>query len=368
MKVAFVLVNHYPDDDRVWFQEANSLLKAGCEVSIVSTRTNPSLVPRSYCFDDTGIPKKQVIRKIASILLPIVPDVIICDNPVAVLSARHYKKQATQTVRIIYDVTEWYPSYNNLRDLSFPQKLIKSFLLLSLSFYSAWFLSGFIFGEYYKALPFRIFFPWKKYIDLSYYADANQVKTYPARDIGKECIFLYAGSLTQRKGFDSVLNVTRKCAGRFPDTKFILRILSSASDYNSGAPFPANMEIQFIPFLPFPSFCEEIGKADICFDLREITLESTHCLPIKLFYYMAAARPVIYSDLKAIRKGIPEISSWGNGVDPRNTEKIITLISRYIKDADYYRKGCIAARRLAEDKYNWAKIEPRLITFVQENG
>jgi glycosyltransferase involved in cell wall biosynthesis len=364
MKIAFVLVNHLPDDERVRFQEANSLQKAGCEVFTVSTRTDTSLLPHTYCFDDTGMPKRLMIKKVASLLVPFVPDVIICDNPVAVLAAQHYRKLSAQEIRIIYDVTEWYPSYNNLRGLSFVRRVVKSLLLTLLSLYSAHFLSGFIFGEYYKAVPFRFFFPWKKYIYLPYYADTGLVKTYPERDIKKECVFLYAGNLTRRKGFDTVLNVARKCAGLFPDTRFILRILSSASSCNSVAPLPANMEMQFVPFLPFPSFCEEIGKADICFDLREINIETRYCLPIKLFYYMAAGRPAIYSDLKAIRKGVPETDWWGNRVDPQNTADIISIVSHYINDSNYYRSRCAAARRLAEEKYNWGKIESRLISFI----
>jgi glycosyltransferase involved in cell wall biosynthesis len=365
MKVAFVLVNHLPDDERVWFQEADSLKKAGCEIFIVSTRTKASPLPQTYCFDDMGMPKKQVIRKVASILFSILPDVIICDNPVAILAAQHYKKQTNQPVRIIYDVTEWYPSYNNLRGISLIRKLIKLILLCFLSFYSAWFLSGFIFGEYYKALPFRIFFPWKKHIYLSYCANVDKITVYPVKDIRKECIFLYAGNLTKRKGFDVVLNTAKECAFLFPNTKFILRVLSAASCNSLDETLPVNMEIQFISLLPFVSFCEEIGKADICFDLREINIESTHCLPIKLFYYMAAGRPVIYSNLKAICKAIPEINQFGSLVDPRNTAKTVSFISRYINDEDYYCSSCATARRLAEEKYDWNKIEMSFIAFIR---
>jgi hypothetical protein len=56
MKIAFALVAHYPDDERVWFQEANSLKETGNEVFIVSTRTNHCALPNSYCFDDSDMP------------------------------------------------------------------------------------------------------------------------------------------------------------------------------------------------------------------------------------------------------------------------------------------------------------------------
>jgi hypothetical protein len=133
MKVAFALTAHYPDDERVWFQEAKSLQEAGDETFIVSTRTDNCSLPNSFCFDDTGMPKRKVIEKLAAILLTVVPDVIICDNPMAILAAHRYKNTVKQPVRIIYDVTEWYPSKKNLRSKSFLQKVVRAFALISLS-------------------------------------------------------------------------------------------------------------------------------------------------------------------------------------------------------------------------------------------
>ncbi len=363
MKVAFVLTAHLPNDERVWFQEAQSLIENGFETFIISTNTNEISVPNTYCFDDIGMSKKEVIKRVFPILDRISPDIIICDNPIAILAARYYKKNTQSLSSIIYDVTEWYPSKKNLRGLSLGKKVVKGFVLSLLSLYAAWFLDGFIFGECDKAKPFRLLFPWKKYIYLPYYADVNQIKTYPLRDISAECVCLYSGPLTEEKGFFKVLNVLKEVSIRFPETKFILRIISSQ---NIDSLQTNNFEVQQINYLPFQSFCEKIGKADLFFDLRKNDFENTRCLPIKLFYYMAAGRPVIYSDLRAIKQQVPEINETGVLVDPENTEKILSAIYNYINDKKRYQNHCERTRELAEQKYNWAKVSPDFVEFVKK--
>ena len=315
MVVVFALTAHLPDDERVWFQQVPALQKAGHRISVLSTRTGADI--KAMCLTD----------------------VVICDTPRAVITtavarlkpqdssrkteAARLKPQdgsrngriCKQRTHIIYDVTEWYPSKKNLRGLPFYRKIFKFLLLTGMSLSAPFLVSGFIFGEYYKALPFRYLFFWKKYIYLPYYAHTQSIKYYPIRDISRKCTLLYAGRLTREKGFYTVLNTVAECAQLMPDTHFTLHIIS---DDKLPSVNPAGFTIRRVPLLPFPDFCAEIGKADICMDLRTADWENNRCLPIKIFYYLAAGRPVIYSNLKAIRKEIPEIESVGVLV---NTQK-----------------------------------------------
>ena len=107
--------------------------------------------------------------------------------------------------------------------------------------------------------------------------------------------------------------------------------------------------------------------SDLFFDLRDRDAENQRCLSIKLFYYMAAGRPVIYSDLKAIVKGCPEIEQFGHLVNPFDTETIVDIVNGYIKDEDLYRKHCAVARQLAEHKYNWKAIEADFVRFILQD-
>jgi len=363
MKIAFVLMVHYPDDERVWYQQASDLQQAGHETFIVSTRIAVSDLPHTECFDDSAMPKRQVIARIVGFLNNIVPDILICDNPMSILAAQSYKRQTNRRARIYYDVTEWYPSKKNLRQLSRPLQVMKALTLTALSIYAACFVSGFIFGEHYKAAPFRFLFAWKPYIFLPYYANVDKIAVYPVRDIRKECILLYAGALTEEKGFQSVLQMAVESAKCFPDTQFILQLLTDPTPL-CVLDLPKNLKIRLMSKLAFPDFCHETGKADLCFDLRRVDWENTRCLPIKLFYYMAAGRPVIYSNLKAIRKEVSEIETVGALVDPQHIDAVVDTVAAYINHPTRYRQHCTAARRLAEQKYDWRLLSARLIHFL----
>jgi glycosyltransferase involved in cell wall biosynthesis len=74
-------------------------------------------------------------------------------------------------------------------------------------------------------------------------------------------------------------------------------------------------------------------------------------------------RPVIISDLKAIRKET-EINKFGFLVKPQDSESIVQIISGYLNDQDLYYQHCKNARVLAEEFYNWEKIEPQFINFI----
>jgi len=291
--------------------------------------------------------------------------VIIGDNPIAIIAANKYKK-LNKKIRIVYDVTEWYPSKKNLKGLSFFKQIAKAVLLSLLSWYAGWLTDAFVFGEQYKAKPFRFFFFGKKYIYLSYYATIDRIKIYPQKNISEKCNLFYSGPLTIDKGFDKVLEVAIKTAINHPETKFTLTVISGTRDYPISANLPQNLQIRKKALVPFMDFCEEIGKYDLFFDLRVNDFENTRCLPIKLFYYMACGRPVIYTRLKAIRRGVPEMEQMGCLVNPKDLNKICECISNYLSDSELYKNHCETARKSALEKYNWNNIKDRFTQLISE--
>lgn len=365
MKIAFALIVHYPTDDRVYFQLAETLKQSGHKVFIISALTDDCNLPDTKCFDSKGLSKKLLVEKLQDCFSGYNPELIICDNPIAILAAKRYKNRHKK-IRILYDITEWYPSKKNLKELSFLRKTIKIILLPLLSLYTGWLTDVFIFGEYYKAKPFRFLFFWKKYIYLSYYASIDRIKIYPYKTINEACNLFYSGPLTVEKGFDKVLNVAVKTAENHPETKFTLTVVTGTKDYPFPADFPENLLIQKKELLSFMDYCEEIGKQDLFFDLRVNDFENTRSLPIKLFYYMACNRPVIYTNLKAIRQAVPEIEQMGCLVNPNGLDKICECISNYLSDNELYKKHCEIAGKLALEKYNWDKIKNRLSQLISE--
>ena len=79
---------------------------------------------------------------------------------------------------------------------------------------------------------------------------------------------------------------------------------------------------------------------------------------------MGLQRPVIYTDLKTIRKEI-EIDSFGYLVNPEDSKKIAELITNYQNNESLYYSHCSNAKDLYELKYNWKILEENFIRFIE---
>jgi glycosyltransferase involved in cell wall biosynthesis len=175
----------------------------------------------------------------------------------------------------------------------------------------------------------------------------------------------YSGNLTVEKGFFRVLEVAKMVAEQRGDTEFVLNVVSNSEPIETNK-LPSNLKLIFQPWQRFKVFCEEVGDNDLYFDLRDNDIENRHCLPIKLFYYMSAGRPVIYSDLKAIRKGVPECEQFGFFHSEKDLEGIANLVLKYVDDEELYQTHCRNSLNLSKEKYNWELIEDDLIKFVRD--
>lgn len=310
MNVLFLQTAHRADDDRVYYHQRVSLEAAGLSCAFAGT-----------------------VDEIKA-----VPEVVICDTPKAVWDAR----KAAPKAAIVYDITEWYPSKKNLRNIATWLRPLKWCILAVANLYAGCASDAFIFGEYYKAKPFRFLFPRKRHLYLPYYPSLHYIRPTAPRDLSSEIRLFYAGPKTAEKGYNRIVEVTRLCQELMPDRHFKLTAVNGIS---------------------FEDFCDELSKQDIFLDLRDNDIENTHCLPIKLFYYMAAGRPVIYSDLKAIRQGVPEISDESL-VRPDQPELAARKICQYAEQPDLYRQVCNENLSLSRTKYNWEVHSKAFIHFI----
>ena len=328
--IIFLQSAHTATDERVLFHQAQTLRQHGYVVDICGMDNFNEFIPQTT-------------------------DVYIVDTPRALWKIRH------TDAKIVYDITEWYPSKKNLRNLKIG-KTIKALLMAVASIWAGWRADAFIFGEKDKAKPFQFLFPKKKSIFLSYYPDLDYIKTNSLREIDSECRVLYAGPLTKEKGWERVVETMCGIAQKMPQMQFKLDVISR----NLITEFvkPENLQVEVLQFMPFEKFCEQITKYDIFLDLRDIDFENTRCLPIKLFYYMACGRPSIYSNLKAIKKGVPEFENCVQLVD--NTVQAIEAMSKYIINKELYNLHCSNALKLSQNKYNWAIIKKDFLSLMNE--
>jgi len=370
-KIVFLNTWHKSDDDRVYYHQAISLAKYGFEIQIISTKENCLKKLENIninSFDDSHLSRSEKTIKIIDYLTIFSPDIIICDSPLAVFASNKYKKN--KKVKIIYDITEWYPSKKQLNDKTGYYKILKFIGLVIVNIIAGLKSDSFIFGEYYKSIEYRILFFWKHYIILPYYPNLNYIQNYPLEKITTEINILYSGKINFDKGFDSVIKAINIASIKCPEIHFKLKIIGNlftdedqAFYNNLVSNLNKNININKINLLSFTEFCKTIGDTHLFIDLRKIDYENTHCLPIKLFYYLACGRPVIYSNLKSISKEIKDFS-FGYLCHPNDLQTISDHIIEYITNPEIYFEHANNALKISRSIYNWDTLEKKFISFV----
>lgn len=364
LKVVFVLTAHAADDDRVFYHQAVALEEVGVSTHIVAFRTNHIMTDKITILNPENTTRNVRIQSILATLTDLQPDVVMADTPTSIRAATLYKQKANAACKILYDVTEWYPSKKNLRNVNLFAKPLKYCALVFFNTAMSKRCDGFVFGEYLKSKPYKSFFPRKKNVILPYYPDIQYIKPN-IRSLSPDVIKLfYAGPLTNEKGFFRILEVASAFAVSHPTTNVVLNIISDSCDKNHIVK-PENLQIIYEKWLPFEEFCKKSSDNDIFLDIRDTDAENQRCLPIKLFYYMAMGKPVIYSNLKAIKDGCPEIDTFGHLVNPDDIDSIVSIIDKYLNDKELYLKHSKTARKLFLDKYNWQNIKNDFVTFIK---
>ena len=78
---------------------------------------------------------------------------------------------------------------------------------------------------------------------------------------------------------------------------------------------------------------------------------------------LEAGRPVIYSDLKAIRRGVHEIVD-DSLVKPTDLECAAKMICALVEQPERYKMICERNRHLIENKYNWDLQNDDFVRFI----
>lgn len=356
-KVVIILLLHNPDDCFFQYNLAFSLRNSGMLCDVYSACDDHMEEPdkHTFSFDGANWSLEERANYMKKLLADKHYDLAICDTPLAVVMAHPYAP------KVVYYVTEWYPSKKNLRPI---KRWKRPFKFLILAFASVWAglcADAFLFGEYHKAIPFRLLFFWKKYLYLPYYPRLDIFSPFSAITDTEPFTILYAGPLTAEKGWERIKKLCAALTQSCPQQKWQLLVLSDAREELKSM---ENFTVTFSPYVSVRRFCQIITYSNICIDVRDKDIENTRCLPVKLFYYLAAGRPVIYSNLKAIRRVVPEIIN-DSLVEPDEIERVAQTIVRLATNRDTYKKLCLRNRKLAEDKYNWNVLTDSFMHFIK---
>ena len=110
MMVLFALSIHRAEDERVFFQQMETLNRHGFQTSVVSL-IDDGLMNGTFSL-------KEKMAHFINVFVKKKPRVIVGDSPIVIFAAFRYKRCNDTDVRIVYDVTEWIPSKKNITNCS----------------------------------------------------------------------------------------------------------------------------------------------------------------------------------------------------------------------------------------------------------
>lgn len=372
-KILFLTTAHTHFDDRIFYHQAKELVLNGFEVKICSLFSNFNEKIEGIdieSFDILNESSTIKINKFKEICDFYQPDCVVCSEPIPVFAAHQFRKN--KKISIVYDITEWYPAMSMLEHYSFLMKFFHGIKFFLIQLYAGFLATHFIFGEATKKFPLAYFFPFKKKITLPYYPDEKFI-SQNIKNLDKNKITLcYTGAISEDKGVGNFFKAIDKFQNRNPEIIIKILIIGSTRIESDEVYFKnlisqfsfKNIEIR--KPTTFEKFTESFSDADICFDLRAFNFENHHSLPIKLFYYMGAGKPVIYSALKGIKKHL-DVSDFSFLVNPEDSDKIANCIEKYVENPELYNLHATNATNEFKQKYNWNVIKNTFVNFITQS-
>lgn len=369
-KILFLTTAHHYNDDRIFYHQAIALKETGNQVKICSLSSEFQGDLKGIKIESFNILKEAASKKIdkfVEVCKSFRPDLIIASEPLAIIAAKKYFRK----IPVIYDITEWYPSNRMVANFSGLKRCFKRLQFHIFNIYAGFLSDGFIFGEPAKKFPLANLFPFKKNILLPYFPDEK----YIAKSIRKlhpdQITLGYTGTFSEEKGIANFFAAADALRRKKPESHLSLLLIGKPGNEENRIFFEnlihhyqfENLEIRNA--VPFVNFTEAFSEADILFDLREKNSENDRCLPIKIFYYAAAGKPVIFTDLQATRDFM-NVSEFGFLVNPEDSEKIANHIITYLESPELYLQHAEKAVKNFEEKYNWNAIRPTFISFIEK--
>lgn len=373
-KVAILTTGHPPLDERIFNKIGTSLRSNGYEVFIICTTdeidqelNGIKLSGRRFQGDERNFIKK--LGFILSHLKIIEPDIIIACEPIAVLISTIFNllRKSLKKVRIVYDVTEWYPENIYLK-----MKGIKRyfyFIVGHIVNFLATNLSNYLFvGEESKLPRYQKYAPKKPYSIISYYPVIEFYTPSEKSITNRKAVFGYAGVISISRGLRIYIELLKSLkeelnewefefiiAGRFEieDEKNLLTEL-----------IKKNIKYTYYDWTDYKLFSKNLEPVHICLDIRPPNKIYERSLPIKIFDYMALGKCIIASDYKPLQE-VFRIADCGILVNPLDKNEIIKstieLIKKPEKIVEYGKNG----RSAVEKFFNWKICEIELLKSLE---
>lgn len=373
-KVSIVTSGHPYFDERIFYKFARSLNKNEYQVSILcsTVESETELVKDNIHiigFNGSNLKKSEKVSKFVKYLTKISPDVIICCEPLPILAANKIRT-TRKDVRIIYDITEWYPHQNMLKNFGGIKWIINYIYLFLFNVYAASLCDHLIIGEKSKAIPYKIFLPFLEKTIIGYYPSHEFFEYSRPPCDNNSFTICYVGIINKQRGIFSFLEVLKRLNSLNPKLNFRAKVIGAFENelfkqkVSELIKSNKKLNVAFTGWVSYDKLSDHLKDVDVCLDIREKNFVYNRSFPIKIFEFMACGKPVIYSDIKPLLK-FKEFDEIGFLVNPMNIDLICEKIFLYLENPTLLQKHSQAARLLFEKKYNWGKIENLLLGIIE---
>lgn len=374
-KVCMVTTNHSPFDSRIFYKEAKSLKKAGYNITVIG-HTNSKLEKEVDGIKIVGIEKKVEIKSYLSLLrrllkeaLDVNADVYHCHEPESFLVAIYLK--IFKRKKIIYDVHEY---YIDVLPLSSPQrKLFLGFMLYLVEPLFCRYTDAIITADEEIAKRYKKFnknvHPLFNFPSFEVFKPSDN--RYLREKYENHSVIIYMGGMSEERGILELIKAVHKVSRTYPLVKLLLLGNFGTKDFEERCIEYVRSNdlaviVEFLGFVPHTEIQKYVDAADVgTILLHPTTRFIKTAYPIKLFEYMICGKPIIASNLPAMGKIVKE-SECGVLVDPTGIDEIAESIIDLIEHPEEAKKMGEHGRRAVEDKYNWEKMEERLIKIYNE--
>lgn len=372
-RIAIITSGHSPYDDRIFWRFGISLQQNGFEVTVISSVEELNTVERGIqikSFAGKSLEKKEKILMFLTLLIKINPDLIICCEPLTIIAAVKYRKSYLKRVRVLSDITEYYPHQNLLKQYKGLKRFFVYLFYFLFNAYAANLVNALIIGEEKKAKLYNWISPLIPKHIIGYYTPKRYFRYNPI-EMSSTITIGYIGEVSTERGIFSFLEVIKEIASSYNEKNFIIKIIGSISagisfgDINNLISDINNISIKYESWVAYNKLSEALSKVHIVVDLREKNNIYNRSLPIKIFDCLAVGRPIIISNLDSL-KDFNDLKKFGFIVDPKNKEEIVLALAKYLEDKNLYQRHAKLANQLFLSKYNWELLEENFLSIVKK--
>ena len=187
-------------------------------------------------------------------------------------------------------------------------------------------------------------------------AKPTSVFTHP------EITLLYLGRLSRDRGLWVYLDVLRRLRAAVVPSKLILAGVFTPADERSAfltAAQDLQDSLQILDWVPYEDIPTLLNQADIGLTLLQPDPRYVAALPVKLFEYMAAGRPVLASDFPLVRQ-VVESAHCGALLDPGDSQAAVATLQEWLAHPEHARRMGENGRQAVLHEYNWESLAESL--------